>query len=107
MHALKTLIGFDEPLPVHSVVPIDIIITDTLPVGLDMKIPVDLMVPVKIPIKSKARITFSEPMPVDAMVPIKLEIPVDIPLEETSLSIYFKKMAKGLKGLTRVSEDKE
>jgi len=30
---------------------------------------------------------------------------VDIPLEETSLAFYFKKMAAGLKGLTELSLD--
>ncbi len=101
----KLHIGFDEAMPVKSVVPIDMLIIDTLPVGLSMKIPVDLMVPVKIPIKTSARINFDGPMPVDAEIPISLSIPVDIPLEETSLAAYFKKMAKGLKSLTELSFD--
>ncbi len=99
----KLKVGFSEDLPVYSVVPIDMIIIDTLPVGLSMKIPVDVMVPVKIPLKSTARITFSEAMPVNAEIPITLTIPVDIPLSETSLAYYFKKMAKGLRGLTSLS----
>jgi hypothetical protein len=99
-------VGFNELLPVHSIVPIDMLIIDTLPVGLSMKIPVDVMVPVKIPLKSTARITFSQAMPVNAEIPIKLTIPVDIPLSETSLAIYFRKMAEGLRGLTKLSTDK-
>ncbi len=99
-------VGFNELLPVHSIVPIDMLIIDTLPVGLSMKIPVDVMVPVKIPLKSTARITFSQAMPVNAEIPIKLTIPVDIPLSETSLAIYFRKMAEGLRGLTKLTTDK-
>ena len=100
-------IGFEELLPVHSTVPINMLIVDTLPVGLSMKIPVDLMVPVNIPLKTSARIQFDEPMSVDAEIPVKLNIPVDIPLEETSLAYYFKKMAKGLKELTKITTEKE
>ena len=98
-------VGFEELLPVHSVVPIDMLIIDTLPVGLAIKIPVDLKVPIKIPLQSSALITFDEAMAVDATIPIELSIPVDIPLEETSLSFYFKKLAKQLRGLTRISLD--
>ena len=98
-------IGFEELLPVHSVVPIDMLIIDTLPVGLTIKIPVDLMIPIKIPLKSSALITFNDAMAVDAIIPIELTIPVDIPLEETSLSFYFKKLATQLRGLTRISLD--
>lgn len=101
------LVGFDEELPVNSVVPIDMLIVDTLPVGLDMKIPVDLMVPINIPLHTTATVSFSGPMPVDAKIPIELTIPVDIPLEATSLAKYFKKMAKGLRGLTTLSFDAE
>ncbi len=100
-------IGFEEALHVHSVVPIDMLIIDTLPVGLSLRIPVDLMIPVKIPLKSSALITFDEPMAVDANIPIQLTIPVDIPLEETSLAYYFRKMAKELRGLTKVSLETE
>lgn len=103
----KLRVGFSEDLPVHSIVPIDMIIVDTLPVGLSMKIPVDVMVPVRLPIKQTAKITFNGAMPVDAMIPITLTIPVDIPLSETSLSVYFKKLAKGLKGLTNLSLEDE
>ena len=100
-------VGFKELLPVHSVVPIDMLIIDTLPVGLSMKIPIDLMVPVNIPLETSALIQFDEAMSVDAEIPIELTIPVDIPLEETSLAYYFKKMAEGLKGLTKLSSDEK
>ena len=63
------------------------------------------MIPIKIPIKSFAKIHFTGPMPVDAKIPIKLTIPVNIPLEETSLAVYFRKMAEGLRGLTKLSMD--
>ena len=96
-------VGFSELLPVKSVVPVDLVIIDTLPVGLQMKIPVDVMVPVKIPIKQNADIVFSGPMPVDGQVPIQMKIPVDIALEETALSTYFRKLAFGLRGLADVS----
>ena len=98
-------VGFDEDLKVNSVVPVDLLIVDTLPVGLSMKIPVDLMVPIRIPLHTKATVTFGEAMPIVADIPITLTIPVDIPLEETSLAFYFKKMAAGLKGLTELSLD--
>lgn len=96
-------VGFSELLPVHSVVPVEMLIIDTLPVGLDMKIPVNVMVPVSLPIRQQAKITFNGAMPVDAMIPITLTIPVDIPLAETSLAVYFRKLAAGLKGLTNMS----
>lgn len=96
-------VGFSELLPVHSIVPVEMLIIDTLPVGLDMKIPVNVMVPVKLPIKQQAKITFNGAMPVDANIPITLTIPVDIPLAETSLAVYFRKLAAGLKGLTNLS----
>jgi len=98
-------VGFSEALPVDAVVPIDMLIVDTLPVGLDMKIPVDVMVPVKIPLRSSARISFSDAMPVNAEIPITLTIPVDIPLQETTLAKYFESMAGQLKGLTELSLD--
>ena len=98
-------VGFDEDLKVNSVVPVDLLIVDTLPVGLSMKIPVDLMVPIRIPLHTKATVTFGEAMPIVADIPITLTIPVDIPLEETSLAFYFKKMATGLKSLTALSLD--
>lgn len=96
-------VGFSELLPVHSVVPVEMLIIDTLPVGLDMKIPVNVMVPVSMPIRQQAKITFNGAMPVDAQIPITLTIPVDIPLETTSLAVYFRKLAAGLKGLTNLS----
>ena len=99
------LVDFEEPLPVQSTIPIDMLIIDTLPIGIEMSIPVDVMVPVKIPIKQTARISFNGPMPVDAMIPISMTIPVDIPLEETSLAKYFRKLASGLKGLTSTELD--
>ncbi len=93
-------IGFNEKLPVKSVVPLDMIIIDTLPVGLSMKIPVDLKVPVRIPLKTSALISFDGPLPVDAEIPIEITVPVDIPLESTTLSSYFKQLASGLRNLT-------
>ena len=98
-------VSFDELMKIYSVVPINLLVVDTLPIGLSMKIPVDLMIPIKIPIRSNAKIHFDGPMPVDARIPLKMKIPVDIPLEETSLAEYFKKMAEGLKGLTELSLD--
>ena len=65
------------------------------------------MVPVNIPLKTSALIQFDEAMSVDAEIPIELNIPVDIPLEKTSLAYYFKKMAEGLKGLTKLSSEEE
>lgn len=99
------LIDFEEPLPVKSTIPIDMLVIDTLPIGIEMSIPVDLMVPVKIPIKQSAKISFNGPMPVDATIPISMKIPVDIPLEETSLAKYFRKLASGLRGLTSTNLD--
>ena len=96
-------VGFSELLPVKSVVPVDLLIVDTLPVGLQMKIPVNVMVPVRIPIKQDAEISFTTPMPVDGEVPIQMTIPVNIPLEETALSTYFRKLAFGLRGLADAS----
>lgn len=101
----KLHVSFDELMNVYSVVPIDLLIIDTLPIGLKMRIPVDLMIPIKIPIRSNAKIHFNGPMPVDAKIPLKMTIPVDIPLEETSLAEYFRKMAEGLRGLTELSLD--
>ena len=46
-------------------------------------------------------------MSVDAEIPIELTIPVDIPLEETTLAFYFNKLAKGLRGLTKLSLEAE
>lgn len=103
----KLNIGFDELLPVKSIVPVDLLIIDTLPVGLSLRIPVDLDVPVQIPIKTKAKISFNGPLPVDASVPIELAIPVDIPLEHTSLSSYFKKLGISLRNLPKLQEDSE
>lgn len=99
----KLHVSFNELMNIHSVVPIDLLIVDTLPIGLSMRIPVDLMVPIKIPIHSTAKIHFTGPMAVDAKIPIKLTIPVNIPLEETSLAAYFRKMAEGLRGLTKLA----
>lgn len=98
-------VGFEEALPVHSIVPIEMLIIDTLPVGLSMSIPVDLMVPIRIPLHTTATVSFGDAMPINANIPITLTIPVDIPLEETSLAFYFRKMAKGLRGLTKLSLD--
>ncbi len=101
----KLNIGFDELLPVKSTVPVDLLIIDTLPVGLSLKIPVDIDVPVRIPLKTKARISFDGPLPVNASVPIELAIPVDIPLESTSLSAYFKKLGTSLRNLPKIKEE--
>jgi len=98
-------VGFEEDLKVNSVVPVDLLIIDTLPVGLSMRIPVDLMVPIRIPLHTKATVTFGDAMPINAEIPITLTIPVDIPLEETSLAKYFRKLAEGLRGLTEMSLD--
>ncbi|MBL4704309.1 MAG: hypothetical protein JKY54_07295 [Flavobacteriales bacterium] len=100
------LITFNEKMHVNSVIPIDMLIIDTLPVGLSMKIPVDLMVPIRIPLKTTAIISFSESMAIDAIIPISLEVPIDIPLKETSLAGYFKRMAKGMRNLTKVEPEK-
>lgn len=100
------LIEFRERMPIHSIVPIDMLIIDTLPVGLSMRIPVDVMVPVRIPLKTSARVSFSEKMPINANIPININVPIDIPLKETSLAGYFKRMAKGMRNLTKVEPEK-
>ena len=99
------LIEFRETMPVNSMVPIDMLIVDTLPVGLDMRIPVDVMVPVRIPLKTSAKVSFSESMPIDANIPININVPINIPLRETTLAGYFKRMAKGMRNLTKVEPE--
>ena len=99
------LIEFRETMPVNSMVPIDMLIIDTLPVGLDMRIPVDVMVPVRIPLKTSAKVSFSESMPIDANIPININVPINIPLRETTLAEYFKRMAKGMRNLTKVEPE--
>ncbi len=99
------LVSFNERMPVNSVVPIDMLIIDTLPVGLSMRIPVDVMVPVRIPLQTSAKVSFSESMPIDANIPISINVPIDIPLKETSLAGYFKRMAKGMRNLTKVEPE--
>ncbi|MES2800502.1 MAG: hypothetical protein V4638_10840 [Bacteroidota bacterium] len=96
-------VSFNEAIPIHALVPLDMVVIDTMPIGLVMKIPVDIKVPIRLPIKQTAKIGFSGALPVDTQVPIKMVIPVDIPLEETSLAAYFRKMAHGLRGLTKMS----
>jgi hypothetical protein len=98
-------VSFNEVMHVESMIPINLLIIDTLPIGLQMRIPVDLLIPIKIPIHSMAKVSFKEAMPVDGSIPIKMDIPVDIPMAETSLAEYFRKMAEGLKGLTELSFD--
>lgn len=100
-------VSFDEEMHVKSVIPIDLLIIDTLPIGIQMRIPVNLDIPIKIPIHSTAKVSFNEAMPVDGAIPIEMKIPVDIPLSETALSTYFLKMAKGLKGLMSLSLDED
>lgn len=100
------LIEFRETMPINSIVPIDMLIIDTLPVGLSLRIPVDVMVPVRIPLKTSAKVSFSESMPIDANIPIKINVPIDIPLKATSLANYFKRMAKGMRNLTKVEPEK-
>jgi hypothetical protein len=99
----KLKVSFNEPIAVHSLIPVDLLIIDTLPVGLKMRIPVNLQIPLKIPIRSIAKVSFKEAMPVNGKIPIKMSIPVDIPLSETSLATYFRKMAEGLRGLMKLS----
>ncbi|MDP3445806.1 MAG: hypothetical protein Q8T08_23345, partial [Ignavibacteria bacterium] len=81
----------NEFVPVTGLIPIDMLIVDTLPIGVQLKIPINLMVPVEIPLKTTAKISFSEPMPVNGIIPLALSIPVDIPLNETDLVVYLKK----------------
>ncbi|MFT7613628.1 MAG: hypothetical protein ACI9J3_002603 [Parvicellaceae bacterium] len=100
------LVSFNESMHVNSTIPIEMLIIDTLPVGLSMRIPVDVMVPVRIPIRSTAKVSFSESMPIDANIPIHITVPIDIPLKETSLAGYFKRMAKGMRNLTKVEPEK-
>lgn len=97
---------FNQAIPVHAVVPVDLLIIDTLPVGLNLKVPVTLMLPVRIPVKTNAKVSFPESIPVTGEIPVSLSIPVDIPLSETSLEPYFTRIAKGLKELTKLNAKK-
>lgn len=100
------LIEFREQIPIKSVIPLDMVIIDTLPVGLDIRIPVDVKVPVRIPLNTTAKVSFLDSIPVEGAIPIKLDVPIDIPLEETSLAKSFRQMAKGMRNLTRVKPAK-
>ena len=100
------LIEFREKMPINSMVPIDMLIIDTLPVGLNMRIPVDVMVPVRIPLKTSAKVSFSESMPIDANIHININVPINIPLRETTLAGYFKRMATGMRNLTKTNPEK-
>lgn len=102
----ELLVSFNELMPINIVVPIDMLIVDTLPVGLDMRIPVDLTVPIRIPLHTSAKVSFSESMPIDANIPVALTVPIDIPLKETSLAAYFKRMAKGMRNFTKITPEK-
>lgn len=90
----------NELVLVKVLIPVDLLIIDTLSVGVNMKIPVDVLVPVKLPLNTTATISFPEAIPVNGNIPLALTIPVNIPLEKTDLAVYFKKMAKGLRDLT-------
>jgi hypothetical protein len=94
-------VNFDEQIRMQSYIPIDMKIRDSMALGLEMKIPVNLMVPVKIPLHTTARISFFETLPFKATIPIELDVPVDIPLNETAMGDYLKKVAKGMKELTK------
>lgn len=95
-------VSFDEQIRMQAYIPIDMNVIDSMAVDLDMKIPVNLMVPVRIPLQTTARISFIETLPFEADIPVKLNVPVDIPLNETAMGSYLKKVAKGMKGLTKL-----
>ena len=86
-------VGFDEQLRMQAHIPIDMKIIDSMPLDLNMKIPVNVMVP--------AKISFIETLPFQADIPIKLDVPVDIPLNETAMGDYLKKVSKGMRELTK------
>jgi len=95
-------VSINQAIPVHAMVPVDLLVIDTLPVGLNIKVPVDIMFPVKIPVHTTATVSFPNPIPVVGNIPVSLTIPVDIPLSETDLAPYFIKIGKGLRGLTKL-----
>ncbi len=95
-------IDFRESIPVQGMIPVDMIIIDTLPIGIKMTIPVEMLVPVNIPLKTSARISFPNGIPVHGNIPIDLTIPVDIPVGETALAEYFNSLAKGLRELANL-----
>jgi hypothetical protein len=94
-------VSFDEKIRMQSYIPISMQIRDSMALGLSMKIPVNLMIPVRIPVKTTAKISFFETLPFKATIPIKLDVPVDIPLNETAMGEYLKKVAKGMRELTK------
>lgn len=95
----RVKISVDQPIPIHSVVPVDLLIIDTLDVGLNIKVPVKVNLPVRIPVRTKATVSFPEAISVVGDLPVSLTIPVDIPLSETKLAPCFIKIANGLRGL--------
>jgi hypothetical protein len=45
-------------------------------------------------------------MPIDANIPININVPINIPLSETTLAGYFKRMAIGMRNLTKTKPEK-
>ena len=56
---------------------------------------------IRIPLHTTAKISFFETLPFKATIPIELDVPVDIPLNETAMGEYLKKVAKGMRELTK------
>ena len=102
----RVKVSVNQAIPVHAVVPVNLLIIDTLPVGLNIKVPVDVLLPVRIPVNTTATVSFPNPVPIVGNIPVSLTIPVDIPLSETDLAPYFINIAEGLRGLTKLSENK-
>lgn len=96
-------VEFNEDVHVQSFIPIDMNVKDELPVDLNMKIPVNIMVPVRIPLHTNARVSFFEGLPIEGKIPVHLDVPIDIPLSETAMGDYLKKVAKGMRELTKLS----
>ena len=99
----RVKIHIDQPISVHSLLPVDLVIIDTLPVGLSIKVPVNLKVPVRIPISTIANISFPNRISVVSDIPVSLNVPIDVALSDTDLAPYFKKIADGLRGLTKIN----
>ena len=99
----RVKVSFNQAIPAQSVVPVDLLIIDTLAVGLNIRVPVDIKLPVRIPVNTTAEVSFPNFVPVTGDIPVSLKIPVDIALSETALALYLTNIAKGLRGLIKLN----
>lgn len=74
-----------QQIPIRSTIPINMHLNDTITTVVSMTLPLQFHIPVSFNLSQRAIIGFYQPLPITGNIPLMLQIPIHIPLWQTTL----------------------